>query len=211
MLIPCLFPVHTRMSSIEDHAVGRPAWPTPPSTSPSTSLPPALPTLGLQLVLHVGRTMADVVFSVVEGNWSSAIKSLDHAIRDSRATGDAEHFALLMNRGFCNLRLQLYRKALKVLHACIRFHNHGSRHGLPTRTQDYEEALTIRGTSSEALFRKGHVLVALKNIEVGAGRGYLLLCFLASTKQHVPRHRMPELAGTKPLPRPAVPRTSSSS
>ncbi|KAG1678966.1 hypothetical protein FOA52_013029 [Chlamydomonas sp. UWO 241] len=82
-------------------------------------------------------------------NWAAAIKQLDgeleaHARSTNAGQGSssdaAQLCALLLNRGFCNQRLQLYRKALK----------------------DYDAALTAVSGSIEAMHLKGQVLVALK-------------------------------------------------
>ncbi len=54
-----------------------------------------------------------------QGNWAAAIKILDAEIKSSESTHQSPSAVpslvfLLLNRGFCNQKLQLYRKALKV-------------------------------------------------------------------------------------------------
>ena len=61
--------------------------------------------------------------AAADGNWSFGIKLLDVAIQASRSVDGSSSalVALLLNRGFCNQRLQLYRKALKVGIMCDGF------------------------------------------------------------------------------------------
>eukprot|EP00798_Chlamydomonas_sp_ICE-L_P029975 gene29975-18042_t len=60
--------------------------------------------------------MASFSSLVCDGSWSGAIKLLDKGLAEAKAGGgDGEvEYSLLMNRAFCNQRLKLYRKALKV-------------------------------------------------------------------------------------------------
>ncbi|GAX83792.1 hypothetical protein CEUSTIGMA_g11217.t1 [Chlamydomonas eustigma] len=82
----------------------------------------------------------EFVKSIRSGGWAAAIKLLDSEIQ---ATDSTQHpqdvLAMLLNRGFCNQKLQLNRKALK----------------------DYELALALDSNNVEALFGKGQVLVSL--------------------------------------------------
>lgn len=55
--------------------------------------------------------MASFAVAIGQGSWASAIKLLDAAAK--AAQGDAL-VPLLLNRALCNLKLQLFRKALKV-------------------------------------------------------------------------------------------------
>jgi hypothetical protein len=52
--------------------------------------------------------------AVVDGNYAAALRCLDGAIGAAQGSGDPSLAPLLVNRGACNQRLQLYRKALKV-------------------------------------------------------------------------------------------------
>lgn len=53
----------------------------------------------------------DFASAIGAGSWAAAIKQLDAALASSPTP---QAVPLLLNRGFCNLKLQLYRKALKV-------------------------------------------------------------------------------------------------
>eukprot|EP00798_Chlamydomonas_sp_ICE-L_P029969 gene29969-18035_t len=60
--------------------------------------------------------MASFSSLVCDGSWSGAIKLLDKGLAEAKAGGgDGEvEYSLLMNRAFCNQRLKLHRKALKL-------------------------------------------------------------------------------------------------
>lgn len=62
---------------------------------------------------------AEFLAAVVDGNFSGTVKVLDAAIKEASAAAPPPSTlaSLYVNRGFCNQRLQLYRKALKVWHA----------------------------------------------------------------------------------------------
>lgn len=59
----------------------------------------------------------EFVSAVVDQNFSAAFKQLEAAVKAKKEQNgtDVAGLALLcLNKGFCNQRLQLYRKALKV-------------------------------------------------------------------------------------------------
>ncbi|PNH05026.1 Tetratricopeptide repeat protein 13 [Tetrabaena socialis] len=91
-----------------------------------------------------GATMAfEFVSAVADQQWGPAGKVLDGAI-NACASDDKQALAqLLVNRGYCNQKLQLYRKALK----------------------DYDGALEALPRFALALYRKGQVLAAQKKLE----------------------------------------------
>ncbi|KAG2493602.1 hypothetical protein HYH03_008119 [Edaphochlamys debaryana] len=81
--------------------------------------------------------------ALADAKFAEAAKILDAAVAACRP-GDKEVLAqLLVNRGYCHHRVQLYRKALK----------------------DYEAALEAHPRSPLALYRKGQVLTAQKKFE----------------------------------------------
>ena len=130
--------------------------------------------------------------SVVEQNHSATIKLLDTAIKaalEHRDTGALVN--LYLNRGLCNQKLQLYRKALKVGGVWDGDSTAPGRHNTAKAMgcsqgarvaadpsvcvlgvwpacvpQDYEEAISLKPNCTKALYRKGAVLAALKKFEV---------------------------------------------
>jgi hypothetical protein len=73
--------------------------------------------LGSKTLTHLGRMAFEFVTAVVELNFSAALKFLDAATKQIKENepNDSQGLAqICLNRGYCNQRLQLYRKALKV-------------------------------------------------------------------------------------------------
>ncbi len=54
------------------------------------------------------------VSALTDGRWAEAAKVIDSAIQSAEVP---TRLQLLINRGYCHQRLQLYRKALKAGHA----------------------------------------------------------------------------------------------
>lgn len=57
----------------------------------------------------------DLLSALADGNFSASIKQLDLLIQKGGSQlASSQSAQLHLNRGFCNQKLQLYRKALKV-------------------------------------------------------------------------------------------------
>ncbi|KXZ44387.1 hypothetical protein GPECTOR_68g358 [Gonium pectorale] len=81
--------------------------------------------------------------AVLDQKYTEAAKVLDAAIASCRHEDKQALATLLINRGHCHHRVQLYRKALK----------------------DYDAALEAIPQHPLALYRKGQVLAAQKKLE----------------------------------------------
>lgn len=108
------------------------------------------------------------------GNHSAAIKLLDSAI-NAGPTEPLLKCSLHINRGVCNSRLQLYRKALKVGREISECEAPDVSPRAPSAhapslpcLQDFDAALECNPASVEAMYHKGVVLVALKKPQVRA-------------------------------------------
>lgn len=105
------------------------------------------------------------------GDFSAILKDIDARI-DAAAGSPQIAAQLLCNRGLCHQRLNLSRKALKVVVNCAASMSSVlDPSSLPWRahcrvSQDYDAALQAQPQHVLALLRKGEVLTALKKPQV---------------------------------------------